>query len=310
MAARNRSPQVLSLTVLLLGAAAMLALAVAFPMSDQAPVELGSVMIGVALAMAAGTYVAGDRLPPWVLLAQAVLAAVLNSVLVAAAHTRAGAIGDAIAYGWLTAYVAIFFPRFAIAWSALVAAGFGAGLLIADLPRMIAAWGLVSLATLVLALVLAHVSRVVRRHLHTDPLTGALNRTGLEAAATAAFARTRRRNETLSIAMLDLDGFKQVNDDGGHALGDRTLAAAAGAWRDGLRGDDALARIGGDEFVVLLPATDRDAAQVVLARLQAQTEAAWSSGIAQWREGESLDETLRRADRRLYEEKARRREAA
>ena len=282
----------------------MLALAAAFPMSPGAPVELGFAFAVVALAMAAGTFAAGPRMPRWVLLAEAVIAVVLNSVLVAEATMRAGAIGDAFAYAWLTIYVAIFFPRAAAWWSALVAAGFGLGLLASGLPAMVAPWGVVSISVAAVALVLGQVSRVVRRHLHSDPLTGALNRTGLEAAAASAFARARRREETLTLAALDLDAFKQVNDREGHAGGDRLLAATAAAWRATLRGDDALARVGGDEFVVLMPATDPDEAAAVLERLQHASPASWSSGVASWREGESLADWLDRADRRMYEAKA------
>src|SRR5262249_12263449 len=140
-----RTPEALALAALIAGAAAMLAIGVLFPFSKHAPVTLGIVMFGVALVMLAGTLVLGDRLPRWALLAEAVLAAILNSVLVAAAHTEAGAMIDAFAYLWLTVYVGIFFPPAAIAYAVLEMAAFGLALLIAGLPHLATAWAIIAL---------------------------------------------------------------------------------------------------------------------------------------------------------------------
>jgi diguanylate cyclase (GGDEF)-like protein len=295
---------------LFLGAAAILAVAVLFPMSDGAPVRLGMVMIGVSVAMAGATLVWGDRWPRGALLGEAVVAVVLNSLLVAYAHTTAGAMGDAVAYVWLMLYVAIFFPSAATAFAGLIAAGYGAGLLASGLPRMVAAWAIISVSTWMAGLVLSRVSRAVRRHVATDALTGALNRAGLRAAADRAFLRTRRRAEDLAVAAIDLDGLKQVNDAHGHAAGDRLLTETAEAWSSALRSDDVLARTGGDEFVLIMPRTSRDEAAAVLERLRRAHPAAWSAGIARWRPGESLEACLERADKRLYVAKAERRDAA
>jgi diguanylate cyclase (GGDEF)-like protein len=110
----------------------------------------------------------------------------------------------------------------------------------------------------------------------------------------------------LTLAVIDLDAFKEVNDRTGHAGGDRLLVETAHAWRAGLRADDVLARVGGDEFVVLMPATTPDEARVMLARLRLAGSAAWSAGLARWRPDEPLEACLERADGRLYEAKARR----
>jgi diguanylate cyclase (GGDEF)-like protein len=300
----RRPPEALALCALLLGAAAVLVLAVAFPMSEQAPVRLGYAMIGVAVAMAAATLAVGHRVPRDVLLAEAVVAAILNSVLVAYAHTPGGALGDAFAYGWLTAYVAVFFPPAAVGFAVLVATGFGLGLLASGLPGLFTGWALVSLSTLMLAAVISRVSRGVRRQAVTDALTGALNRGGLRIAAERAAARRRRRTQELTVAALDLDAFKQVNDRDGHAGGDRLLAEAVDAWQSVLRGDDVLARTGGDEFVLLMPGTTETEAAAVLERLRRSHPVAWSAGVATWRPGEPLEACLQRADERLYAAKA------
>jgi len=198
------------------------------------------------------------------------------------------------------AYAALFFPRLAAAFVALIAAAFGLGLLVSDIPGMLTPWVLVSVTTATVGAVLAGVSRGVRRHLQTDTLTGTLNRDGLQAAAGRVGIRARRRSEQITVAALDLDAFKQINDRDGHAAGDRLLTDAAAAWRAALRSDDILARIGGDEFVVIMPGTSPDEARTVLARLRQAHPVRWSAGVARWRSGEPLEACLQRADRRLY----------
>jgi diguanylate cyclase (GGDEF)-like protein len=303
----RRSPEALTLAALLAGAAAILFLAVAFPMSARAPVQLAAALGVVALAMAAGTLALGDRLPRGALLAQAALAIVLNSLIVAASHTAAGVMADAIAYAWLTVYVALFFPS-AIGWFAvLVAAGFGAGILVTGLPGLLTGWIVMTATAASVGLVLSRLSRAVQRRIKTDLLTGVLNRGGLETAAGRAFERSSRRTEALSIAVLDLDSFKAVNDREGHAGGDRLLVGAASAWRAALRGDDFLARTGGDEFVLVMARTPPEQAEAVLERLRRAHPVRWSAGVTAWRPGESLESCLARADAQLYAAKAARR---
>jgi GGDEF domain-containing protein len=92
----------------------------------------------------------------------------------------------------------------------------------------------------------------VRKLALQDQLTGVLNRRGFEERAGAEIARARRSERDLALIYLDLDGFKRVNDNLSHAAGDRVLRRAALAMAGVLRGEDVLARMGGDEFVVLL----------------------------------------------------------
>jgi diguanylate cyclase len=292
-------PAARALAWLFVGAAASLGLAVIFPMSEQAPVHLGMAMIVVALVLAALTLYFGSR-AQWFLLVEVALAAVLNSVLVCFAHTPGGAMGDALAYVWLTAYVALFFPEATVAFAVLVAAGYGGGLLVADLPGMLTAWVLVTATTLSVGLVLRHVAAGVRRSVHTDPLTGALNRAGLGAAVARMSARRRDGDGMVTVAALDLDDFKYVNDRDGHRAGDELLAGAATRWRAALRPFDVLARTGGDEFVVILPGLGPDEAEDVLARLRDAHAVTWSAGLAAWDAGEPFDACLDRADKSLY----------
>ena len=143
--------------------------------------------------------------------------------------------------------------------------------------------------------------------LFADPLTGLSNRRFILTQLAGAVSAARRHERPLSIAMIDIDHFKAVNDEHGHAAGDRVLAAIAHAMRRHLRAEDQLGRLGGEEFLALLPDADADAAAAAAEKLRASVEAAGvtvSIGWAAW-EGESADELLGRADDALYEAKAR-----
>ncbi len=150
----------------------------------------------------------------------------------------------------------------------------------------------------------------------TDPLTGALNRRAFLAAAGREFARIRRYSRPLSCIMFDLDHFKSINDTYGHAAGDQALAAAAGFIRSRLRSPDLLCRLGGEEFVALLPDTDQDGAERLaedlragLARLELEAEGVCFTLTASFgvtgalASDATLEQFLNRADQALYQAK-------
>lgn len=146
-----------------------------------------------------------------------------------------------------------------------------------------------------------------------DPLTRLSNRRDFEERGNAEVARARRYERPLTLISLDLDNFKSVNDREGHDAGDRLLRNVAKTLGRNLRAMDVAARIGGDEFVILLPETGREAGGDIAAKLQQELTRAmrakgWpvtgSFGVATIANpSESLDELLRRADLRLYEAK-------
>jgi diguanylate cyclase (GGDEF)-like protein len=109
--------------------------------------------------------------------------------------------------------------------------------------------------------------REVEKLAITDPLTGLHNRRHLSERIRDEFVRMRRHPRSLSLALVDLDGFKQVNDRFGHEAGDRVLVTVAQRLRSGLREVDIVARFGGDEFVVLLPETSAAEACMVSGRI-------------------------------------------
>jgi diguanylate cyclase (GGDEF)-like protein len=140
---------------------------------------------------------------------------------------------------------------------------------------------------------------------HTDPLTGLANVRGWQKQLARELASASRDGRVMAIAVLDLDGFKVLNDRLGHQGGDRILRACAAAWGGQLRQGDLLARLGGDEFAVLLPGCSPEDAVRLAERLRAATQEATASiGVACWESGEPTAELMLRADGALYEAKA------
>ncbi len=136
----------------------------------------------------------------------------------------------------------------------------------------------------------------------TDPLTGLPNRRAWDARLREALLSP----EAVMLAMLDLDHFKDYNDTNGHPAGDRLLRATAAAWREELRAGDFLARVGGEEFALLLPATAAGDARRIVERLRARVpyQQTCSAGLIVRRPDDSAEMLMDRADEALYASKA------
>ena len=219
-------------------------------------------------------------------------------------------------------------PIFAAAWYA----GRGAGFLVCAVcglawlgvahatsehfsSPLIAYWN--AFVRLGSTLILAHLVASFRRSLakerelaRTDYLTGTFNGRSFAEAAEGEINRARRHLHTFSVAFMDVDDFKLINDRLGHSAGDRLLRLAADTIRANVRAVDVVARLGGDEFAVLMPETDDRSAQVVLRRvrrqlLEAARKEGWpvtfSAGLITWVAPPSgVDEMLRTADELMY----------
>ena len=143
----------------------------------------------------------------------------------------------------------------------------------------------------------------------TDALTGLANHRAFQERLQAEVGRARRHERPLALALIDVDHFKSINDTAGHAAGDRVLAALGARLRSLLRNEDVLARIGGDEFALLLPETDEVDARAVLERAREELERAplvdavrvrISAGICELRRAGDAETLMRLADGALY----------
>jgi len=136
----------------------------------------------------------------------------------------------------------------------------------------------------------------------TDPLTGLPNRRAWD----SKIAQAAIQAGPVTVAMIDLDNFKAFNDTHGHLAGDALLRETANAWSDQLRGVDLLARLGGEEFGLLIYDAELESAYEIAERLRVAVthEQTCCVGLAQRRPGEAIDSVVRRADRALYDAKA------
>ena len=169
----------------------------------------------------------------------------------------------------------------------------------------------------IVLLLLAEVRKLVARlqeQSFTDELTGVANRRAFLEVGAREIERCRRYRHELSLAYLDIDGFKATNDSDGHAVGDRVLIALAGLARATARSVDTVARIGGDEFVILMPETDARDALPLAERLREACSRAAGAGTVRItcsvglvtfeRAPRDFEELLTSADALMYEAKA------
>jgi diguanylate cyclase (GGDEF)-like protein len=140
---------------------------------------------------------------------------------------------------------------------------------------------------------------------HTDPLTGLPNRRTWDEELPKEIARARRSSYPLCVALLDVDGLKAFNDTYGHPAADALLRDAGVVWRTALRTNDLVARVGGDEFAVLMPDCSLGQARTVLERVHGATpgDQTCSAGLVCWDRSETNATLIARADAALYQAK-------
>jgi diguanylate cyclase len=155
---------------------------------------------------------------------------------------------------------------------------------------------------------LTQLSEVVR----IDQLTGVLNRRGMDEAFNTEIARFQRTGELLSVSLLDIDNFKSLNDKHGHSVGDAALKHLASVVKRAVRPADIVCRLGGEEFVVLLPNTELEEAVSIMSRVQRSLTKEYflgnnekllitfSAGVALFASEDDMASILQRADEAMY----------
>ena len=291
---------------------------------EQRRETLVSLLIsGFCLTAAVALRPAPDRLPLG--FAHVTLLGATAAISVEIHYDVRPAHDDEIFYLWIALFVFYFLPRRAALlhmgavgigyWLAIFAGGSGE-------PEDRLRW-LVTLSTLTAAgLLIHHLARrqdamIARLNeaVRSDPLTGVLNRKGFADAFVVQLAMAERRGTPFALLIGDLDGFKLVNDRLGHAVGDRTLKTLATVLQQSVRGQDRPARIGGEEFAVLVDDADEARGLQAAERLRVRVQDAFagssvpvtiSIGVAiHPRDGTGSDTLMGCADRALYEAKAR-----
>ncbi len=195
--------------------------------------------------------------------------AIIAAVIFRFSGEEVGAVGWLTSMG-LSAYSLVFLLR------AVVAAHFRSPDYAVEVARVVPLWLLACLVTSgmtafgFMSLTTAKLRVELLWRAQVDELTGLLNRWALKRVAMREIQRCHRVNGSLAVVMMDLDGLKVVNDTKGHSCGDVVLQAVAGILQETVRGHDSVARMGGDEFCVLLPGTSLEEAMTVAERLRVE----------------------------------------
>lgn len=298
------------MALLYLSGGVTILLVLVFPHPPTLNVGVILVLGGAAPVVGLALYLIRHRLPeaalPWLL--GAVTGMV--TVLVATSGSRTVAVSFSFFFIWIVMYCLLFFTPLCAA----VQIGAAAAAYSVCMASLRATGGspftavepicLVAVTT-TMGLVMTRLAKA-RERSEIDPLTLVANRRGLDRVLESEVQAAPQGRGPLVVAMIDVDHFKSINDSGCHAAGDRLLQDLVGAWQRVLRIGDVLGRIGGDEFVVVLPRCSWQDATPILERLRAaaaQEGVTCSLGGAPWQAGDSVSLLLGRADSALYRAK-------
>lgn len=243
----------------------------------------------------------GERLPAALFHGGLAFSAVMICLGSWSARTSPTAIASTAFFVWLGLYVGSFFPlRQVVLHLAWIAACLSV-LLTVNGNTASAAVGVMTFGIVLAATGASYfLSMALARAAGTDSLTGLPNRQTLDANLDRELSRCERGGSTLSVGIVDIDRFKEINDAGGHLAGDAELVSLATQWKSHLRGVDLIARYGGDEFVLVMPGCGTAQALSTFERLQRLDAPRCSVGVTEWVPGDTRVSLLERADRALY----------
>ena len=275
------------------------------------PVIVVGVLFGV-------TFIAGPRLKPWMLIPLGPLGVALNGYALATApYPGDGAALYLLPVVWTSLFCGRRGAIGIVAWVGVVHA-----IVLLELPAAVSypgRWVDVMMSVVAVAVVVDALEHRNRRLLdqlladaRTDALTHLLNRRGFDERAVVELAHARRYGVELALIEFDIDFFKRINDEWGHEMGDRVLVSVGEILLSCAREIDVVARVGGEEFVVLLPGGDQAGARALAERVRATVASELpldlppvriSAGIACADQHTGVQTLLRQADSALYEAK-------
>lgn len=274
-----------------------------WPLRPDAPVALWFGVSGWLAALAGLTMLLPAR--PWVMPATLGGGMVGGGVLLASCLTAEALV--VLSLGVITAaqFAAYAFRRGeATVLLALALGVITVGMLLAPAPFHAMTWIVVLLMTVVSTCLLGYVTHWLRRQATTDDLTGALARGALLERLDAELREAQRTGAPLTVVSADIDDFKTINDTRGHLAGDEALESLVVAWQVALGRRACVGRVGGDEFVIVLPDRNHAEAARWIATVRERTTVAWSAGVATAGSADTTRDLLARADVALYTAKA------
>jgi len=303
------------------GGSLLTLVAILAPHSTHADVVGAWVVILCSALVAGGLWLGRDVLPGWALYVAMVVGTAMISYGIYINGERDGGAAalNEVYYVWPVVFAAYYFPLRALVLEvALVACCYAGALVLVDPgPIAVTRWlivvtmlvgvgGLISRLHARVDELVARVSETARR----DVLTGLLNRRGFEERLDAELARATRAGRPVALILGDVDHFKTVNDRLGHPAGDAVLLRVAGVFERVGRRSDTVARLGGEEFVFIVPDADAEMAFALAERARVALEKAFANGpipltasfgaVAFPADGTTADSLLATADRALY----------
>lgn len=270
-----------------------------FPLSPRSPVGLWFAASGLLGALAIGVLVVPAR--RWTMPGALAVGLLGAGVLLASCQTAEGLVVLSIGVMTAAQYAAYAFrTRVAALLVAEAIAAVTVGMVLAPAPFHALTWLVVVIMTVASTSLLGNVTHWLRRHATTDDLTGALTRAAVLERLETRLREARRTGAPLAVVSADVDDFKAVNDTRGHLAGDDVLVELVASWRGPAAGRAVVGRVGGDEFVVVLPGLDAAAARRWVADARTRCATPWSAGIADARPDDTVRDLLARADVALY----------